>query len=148
MIRKFEQKDLEEVMKIWLDTNIQAHDFIPDSYWKDNFEAVQSMIPEADVYIYESNGKVIGFVGIKAGYLAGIFVSQDMQSSGIGKQLLDKAKELYPDLSLSVYKKNKKAIDFYIREMFVVEKVQVDEDTGEEEYYMIWKGKYIKKDPL
>ncbi len=32
MIRKMEKKDLDRVSKIWLDTNIKAHDFIPAQY--------------------------------------------------------------------------------------------------------------------
>lgn len=138
MIRKFENKDLEEIMKIWLDTNIQAHDFIPEDYWKNNFDSVKRMLPEAEIYVYEAVGKIKAFVGVDRGYIAGIFVSNEMQSNGIGKKLLDKAKKLYPNLSLSVYQKNQKAIHFYQREQFVVKQEQIDENTGEAEYFMTW----------
>ena len=33
MIRKFRMEDLERVMELWLNTNIQAHDFILKEYW-------------------------------------------------------------------------------------------------------------------
>ena len=138
MIRKFEHKDLEEIMKIWLDTNIQAHDFIPSDYWKNNFNSVKRMLPDAEIYVYEEKGNVKAFIGIDSGYIAGLFVSYDMQSNGIGKQLLDQAKQLYPNLSLSVYKKNQKAVHFYRREQFVVKQEQMDENTGEAEYLMTW----------
>ena len=31
MIRRLENKDLEQTAKIWLDTNREAHDFIPEA---------------------------------------------------------------------------------------------------------------------
>lgn len=115
MIRKFETKDLLQVMEIWLDTNIQAHDFISEDYWKNNFDFVKSMLPDADIYVYETQDKIKAFMRISAGYIAGIFVSSDMQSKGMGKQLLEKVKALYSELSLAVYQKNIKAVKFYLK---------------------------------
>lgn len=78
MIRKFEIKDLERVMDIWLNTNIKAHFFVSEEYWIENFHIVKGMLPEAELYVYEMNGKIEGFVGIDNGYIAGIFVSENM----------------------------------------------------------------------
>ena len=33
MIREFQATDLEKIGEIWLNTNIKAHDFIPDPYY-------------------------------------------------------------------------------------------------------------------
>lgn len=138
MIRKFKDEDLEIIMELWLNTNIHAHDFIAEDYWRNNFELVKGMLPCAELYVCEIENKIKAFVGIDNGYIAGIFVSGEMQSKGLGKQLLEKAKELYASLSLNVYKKNVKAVHFYQRENFVIEKEQVDENTGELEYFMVW----------
>ncbi len=138
VIRKFQNSDLEEIMKIWLDTNVRAHGFIPEDYWKRNFDSVKGALPHAEVYVYETEGEIKAFVGIDSGYIAGIFVSDEVQSVGIGKRLLDKAKELYPKLSLSVYQKNERAVRFYQRERFVVQRELIDENTGEAEYLMVW----------
>ena len=40
MIRELQKADINKVAGIWLDTNIKAHYFIPDQYWKSNFELV------------------------------------------------------------------------------------------------------------
>lgn len=138
MIRKFETKDLLEVMELWLSTNIQAYDFISRDYWVGNFDIVKGILPDAQIYVYELDDKIKAFVGIDNGYIAGIFVSDEMQSKGIGKQLLEKAKELYSELSLAVYQKNIKAVNFYQREQFVMKQEQIDENTGEIEYLMVW----------
>ena len=37
MIRKFNEKDLHAVMELWLESNIEAHDFIDSRYWKENY---------------------------------------------------------------------------------------------------------------
>jgi len=41
-------------------------------------------------------------------------------------------------LSLQVYKRNYRALKFYLREDFVVSREQVDENTGEVELVMNW----------
>jgi len=138
MIRKFETKDLLEVMKLWLSTNIQAHDFISKDYRVGNFDIIKGILPDAEIYVYELDDKIKAFVGIDNGYIAGIFVSDEMQSKGIGKQLLEKAKEFYSELSLTVYQKNIKAVNFYQREQFIIKQEQIDENTGEIEYLMVW----------
>ena len=47
MIRKMKLTDLDKVMDIWLFSNIQAHDFIPEEYWRSNWQQVRSMLPES-----------------------------------------------------------------------------------------------------
>jgi putative acetyltransferase len=138
MIRKFETKDLSEVMELWLSTNMQAHDFIYKDYWVGNFDIIKGILPDAEVYVYELDEKIKAFVGIDKGYIAGIFVSYEMQSKGIGKQLLEKAKEFYSELSLTVYQKNVKAVNFYKREQFMIKQEQIDKNTSEIEYLMVW----------
>jgi len=139
MIRAFEKHDIDSVMKLWLDTNISAHSFIKSDYWQNNFDIVKRIIPDATVFIYEQNGTVQGFIGIMDGYIAGIFICEEMQSKGIGKQLLDYAKNKYDELFLNVYKKNHRALRFYERENFSITAERIDENTGEVEYTMHWR---------
>lgn len=138
MIREFKTKDLDDVMKIWLDTNTNAHDFIQKSYWQDNYDEVRRMMPEAEIFIYENNQTIQGFIGLMDDYIAGIFIDSGCQSQGIGKALLDHAKKVHSNLSLQVYKNNEGAVRFYVREGFSLEKEQMDENTGEIELVMAW----------
>lgn len=85
-------EDIEDVMQLWLHTNLKAHAFIPPHYWYENFNEVKSALPEAEIYVADPNKKVIGFIGLIDNYIAGIFVSEHMQLHGIGKQLLSIAK--------------------------------------------------------
>ncbi|MBP3474823.1 MAG: GNAT family N-acetyltransferase [Lachnospiraceae bacterium] len=141
MIRKLLEKDIDRVADIWLDTNIKAHYFIPAQYWQDHFDAVKEMISQAEVYVYEDENekRIQGFVGLSDDYIAGIFVWNEIQSCGIGKQLLDFLKSTRKQLSLSVYQKNMRAVKFYQRENFKIQCENTDDNTGEKEYFMIWK---------
>ena len=59
MIRDLKQKDIDKVMKIWLESTIKAHDFIPKKYWQDNFNAVKDIyIPQSKTYVYEEGEEI------------------------------------------------------------------------------------------
>jgi len=40
MIRKFEPRDMDRLLDIWLSASIKAHDFIDASFWQANIEAI------------------------------------------------------------------------------------------------------------
>ena len=141
-IRKLQKSDIDRVADIWLNANLNAHYFIPSQYWNDNFEPVKDMLPHAEVYVYECNGKIQGFIGINEEHIEGVFVFSEMQSQGIGKALLKALKDRKARLSLNVYQKNTRAICFYQREGFKILCEGLDEDTGEKDYEMIWKRKW------
>lgn len=141
MIRKLQKADINRVADIWLDTNLKAHYFIPAQYWKNNFELVKDMLMQAEVYVYEKNQEIQGFIGLNGEYIEGIFVSEQMQSKGIGKLLLHDIMDKKAKLILSVYQKNTRAIHFYQREGFEIQREGLDEDTGEKDYVMIWEQK-------
>ncbi|MBM6690573.1 N-acetyltransferase [Fusobacterium mortiferum] len=140
MIREFKIKDLERVMEIWLESNIDAHSFTDKKYWEDNYEMVKEILPSAEIYLYEENKNILGFVGLMENYIAGIFVEKNFHSQGIGRKLLDCCKSLKRELTLSVYEKNQKAYSFYIREGFQVVEKKIDENTNEIELVMYWRG--------
>ena len=141
MIRKLQRNDINKVADIWLDTNIKAHDFIPAQYWKSNFKSVKEALLQAEVYVYAYDTEIQGFIGINYEYVEGIFVSGEMQSQGIGKILLNYAKDKRNKLFLNVYQKNVRAISFYQREGFEIQHSSLDEATGEKEYVMTWQQK-------
>lgn len=141
MIRELHKADIDKVADIWLDTNIKAHSFIPAEYWGSNFELVKEMMLQAEVYVYEVDHEIQGFIGMTDEYINGIFVCGEMQSQGIGRFLLDYAKSKKKKLLLNVYQKNARAISFYQKEGFDIQCSDLDEATGEKEYVMVWEQK-------
>lgn len=140
MIRKFETRDLDTVMQIWLHGNLDAHAFIAASFWTEHFEMVRDMLPQAELYVHENEDtrQIDGFIGLTENHIEGIFVAKAARSKGIGKALLDYAKSRKPRLDLSVYQKNERALAFYRREQFVVQSEGIDGDTNEAEIQMLW----------
>ena len=141
MIRELRKADINKVADIWLDTNIKAHYFIPAQYWKGNLALVKELLLQATVYVYEDNQEIQGFIGLSDEYIEGIFISDAMQSQGIGKVLLNYAKKIRNKLLLNVYQKNTSAISFYQREGFEIQYSGLDEATGEKDYVMAWQQK-------
>lgn len=143
MIRKYEKNDHERVMKIWLLSNLEAHGFIRQDYWRGCLDSVSDAISAAEVYTALSGSEIVGFIGLNEGHIEGIFVDGEHRSKGVGKSLIDFAKELYPKLSLCVYEKNERAVEFYRREGFLPIRKKPDISTGETEILMRWEVKRI-----
>ena len=120
MIRKLPNGDIDRVADIWLKTNLKAHYFISNQYWKSNYELVKEMMLQSEVYVFEVDKMIQGVVGLNDEYIEGIFISDEMQSCGIGKLLLDYIKDKKERLQLNVYQKNARAISFYQREGFII----------------------------
>lgn len=137
MIRLFEFRDLDRIMEIWLEGNLNAHPFIKEEYWRQNFETVRSVLPNAEVYVFEEDGEVQGFIGMDAEYIAGIFVAEGHRGQGIGHQLISEVKRK-KRLSLHVYEKNTGAVAFYRAEEFRIENSMTEKETGEQEYLIVF----------
>ena len=58
------------------------------------------MLPQAEVYVYENDCQIEGFIGLNDEYMEGIFVRDEMQSQGIGKLLLNFCKRKKDEIIL------------------------------------------------
>ncbi|WP_285603098.1 MULTISPECIES: GNAT family N-acetyltransferase [Enterococcus] len=143
LIKKIEEiteKELQEIISIWLESNIQTHHYIEKSYWEKNLSVVEKELPKAEIFVDKIDDKIVGFIGIMDGYIAGVFVEEAYRNQQIGKKLLKKAMELNDQLSLNVYEKNKHAIDFYLKLGFKKAHMNIDEETAEKELVMVWEA--------
>ena len=105
VIRQYDEYDIDALMKIWLDTNIQTHNFISSDYWRSNYDMVRKILPYAEIYVYQDDSakQIIGFIGLNGNYIEGVFVKETMQSKGIGKMLLDYVKNFKTTLTSVSY---------------------------------------------
>ena len=138
-IRPLQEADLDTVVDLWLKSSIKAHSFIEASFWEGQVSAMREVyIPSADTWVAEYEGMLVGFVSLNEEMLAALFVHPFFQGNGIGKQLLRFAMEQSDSLVLSVYKENKRAMDFYRKQGFEAVQEQVDKHTGMPEVIMVW----------
>lgn len=137
-IRLSNECDINIIMEIWLESTIRAHSFIEKDYWVNNYDLVKNKyIPYSKTYVYEEENKIKGFISIiEDKFIGALFVDNNSQGNGIGKEILDFAKNEYRNLSLAVYKDNEKALKFYLREGFSIVKEQVNEDSKRIEIIM------------
>ena len=141
MLKEFNINQLDEVMKIWLEVNEDAHSFISKEYWNNNYELVKSLLPDANIYVFEEDNIIKGFIGIiEDGYIAGIFIKNEYQREGIGHKLIEYSKSKYKELSLNVYAKNENALNFYYKNNFKALGSKINEETNELEYTMVYKN--------
>jgi putative acetyltransferase len=143
MIKALESYEIEEVMDLWLKTNISAHSFIPEKYWVGKYNVVKKeYLPISRTLVYKEDNIIKGFISVgkdtNYSFIGALFVLEDYQGEGIGKKLLNSCKYLYSNLELSVYVENIKAVNFYKHCGFSIKSKQPNENSGVMEYSMQW----------
>jgi putative acetyltransferase len=137
MIRKFKQSDIDQIIKIWLEASIKAHDFIESKFWESKVNDMKEIyLPSSETYVFEAENEIKGFISLLSDTLAALFVSPNCQGEGIGKQLILKSKAIRKKLILTVYKENSRSIEFYRKNGFRIIKEQIDNNTGHSELLM------------
>ena len=81
----FPPNDTDRIMDIWLNGNKQAHCFIPGSYWESCAQEVQSLLSQADVFVWEEEGLIKGFAGMPGQLSGRNFVDKAFRCAGIAK---------------------------------------------------------------
>ncbi|MBS5927745.1 MAG: N-acetyltransferase [Clostridium sp.] len=144
-IRKFKDEDIDVVMSIWFRATIVGHPFISEFYWRCNYNTVKKeYLPNSKTFVYEENNSIKGFISIvDDSYIGALFVDPKSQGRGVGKMLLDYVKKEYSDLTLSVYKDNKKAYRFYKKALFEPIEEGINEDSGFMEVLMKYTSREI-----
>lgn len=140
LLQNITQDELNSIMRLWQDGNSEGHSFIPKKYWEDKSDIVAKLLPKSIIYAYyDNNQNIVGFLGEMDSYIAGLFVKKEFQTLGIGTQLINYVKKSKNSLTLHVYKKNSKALKFYLKNSFIIDSETVDEETDEIEFSMSWK---------
>ena len=114
MIRKYCHTDLDELLDAWYSASKIAHHFLTDSFFEYERENIASVyIPAAETWVYERDGKVIGFIALIGNEIGGLFVHSNYQGKGIGRSLMDHAANLRDRLVLNVFEDNSIGLSFY-----------------------------------
>lgn len=144
MIRPFQPKDMNPVLKIWLAASLAAHDFIPSEFWESKVEDMRKLyLPNSEILVHEDGGEVDGFLALHGNTVAALFVSPPRQHMGVGTQLLQKAKGLRDTLQLTVYTENRNSVRFYEQHGFHAEEERRDAHTGHTELLMTFPGRHL-----
>ena len=94
-------------------------------------------MPNAKTTLFEEDGIIKGFISvIEYSFIGALFVDPPYQGHGIGRRLLDHVFSQYQHLSLTVYKDNLAAVQFYQKYGFKIMNEQLNQDSGKLEYLM------------
>ncbi|RFA29303.1 N-acetyltransferase [Alkalilimnicola ehrlichii] len=141
MIRSFQADDIEQIIDIWLAASIEAHDFIAPSFWRSQADDMRNIyVPNAETYVYADRDTIRGFFCLREDSLAALFVAPAYQGQGIGRRLMEEALQRRRDLTLTVYKQNRKSIRFYQGCGFEQVAEKIDEHTGHAALVMAQRG--------
>lgn len=114
MIRPYTDEDLGELLDIWYRASLIAHAFLPEGFLEtERNEIAGHWLPVAETTVFETEGRVVGFLSLIDNEVGGIFVDPDLQGRGIGRALMDGARDKRQFLELNVFEANCIARRFY-----------------------------------
>lgn len=145
MLKQFNKKDIDIIMKMWKDNNQKFQSFINNDYWINNYIKTRDEFLQNKIYVYTEATKILAYIVVNNNSeILDIQVSPEIQREGIGKLLLEKLKRENDNLIVNIYEKNINAVLFFKSMGFkkIMDKIQ--EDVQEKIYTMQWnKGETL-----
>jgi len=139
MIRPYRNEDLEKLTDAWYAASQMAHPFLPQEFFDvERHNIADIYIPMADTFVYELDGRVVGFIAMIKNEVGALFVHPAFHGRGIGRALMDFARQLRGDLEVEVFKENRLGREFYRRYGFTFHEEHVHEETGETLMHLVY----------
>jgi putative acetyltransferase len=134
MIRLYQESDLEEIIELWYQASLIAHPFLSEKFLAEEAYRIEHVyLPNVQTWVYEEQGKAVGFISLAGSEVGGLFVHPSMQRQGVGRALMDQACSLHDTLELDVFEANPIGRAFYDKYGFVPIRRFVHDETGETE---------------
>lgn len=131
MVRGYEDKDLSQLLDVWYAASQAAHPFLDEAFFKQERRNIaERHLPDAETWVYELDGVVVGFIALIGNEVGAIFVDPRFHGQGIGRALMDEARRTRDVLELDVFKDNPIGRNFYERYGFVQVAEHLHEETG------------------
>ncbi|GJM12630.1 MAG: acetyltransferase [Pseudohongiella sp.] len=116
VIRQYDAKDLDGVMSSWESASKIAHPFLSEEFLDtERYNIPNVYIPNTDVWVAEVDDEVVGFIALIGNEVGAIFLDPSFQGGGIGRALMDKARQIHGTLEVEVFKENAIGRKFYDR---------------------------------
>jgi putative acetyltransferase len=141
MIRPYADEDLGGLLDVWYRASRLAHSFLSEDFFeKERSQIAEHWIPAAETVVYEGDRRVVGFLALIGNEVGGLFVDPDHQGRGIGRALMDTARDSRPFLELDVFEANSAGCRFYAAYGFKVVARHIGEVTGQPELRLRFEG--------
>ena len=131
MIRKYEPADCEDVVNVWARASAVAHPFLSPEFMEQERHNIPNVhLPRADTWVWDSNGRVVGFISLLGNEVGAIFVDPDFHRAGIGRALMEQARAVRGELEVEVFERNLLGRAFYANIGFEPVHQKIDDQTG------------------
>ena len=140
MIREYEEKDCEAVIDAWFAASKAATPFLTDEFLAETRDNIRTLwLPNAETWIFEADGNVVGFTTLIGNEVGAIFVHPESQGHGSGRALMDHAVSLRGNVYLDVFEENAIGRRFYDRYGFQFESKHLHEATGHMQFRLVYR---------
>ncbi len=131
MIRAYRPADLEELLRVWARASEAAHPFLGRDFLERERRTISDVyLPSAETWVWESEGRVVGFMSLLGNEVGGLFVDPGRHRSGIGRARIDRARALRGALEVEVFERNALGRAFYSAVGFELVDRKVHDPTG------------------
>ena len=113
MIRKIKVTDYPRLMEIWESAVLSTHDFLKEEDFLYYKERLPVYFQYVNLFGFEQEGILIGFMGIAEGNLEMLFIDNKYRGAGIGKKLITYAIDNLQVTKVDVNEQNVQAVGFY-----------------------------------
>lgn len=133
IIRQYAADDLDDLLFAWESASKIGHPFLTaDFLEQEQHNIAHVYLPVADTWVAEQGQKVIGFISLIGNEVGALFVQPQFHGTGVGRALMEKARELQGDLEVEVFKANAIGRNFYKKAGFEPLSEKMHEPTGHE----------------
>jgi putative acetyltransferase len=113
-VAPYRDDHLDRLLDVWYRASLIAHSFLTDDFFERERRAIaETWLPRAETLVYESDGRVVGFLSLIGDEVGALFVDPDRQRRGVGRSLMDAARSRRPLLEVSVFEANTIGRSFY-----------------------------------
>ena len=113
MIRKIKVTDYPRLIEIWESAVLSTHDFLKEEDFLYYKERLPVYFQYVNLFGFEHEGILIGFMGIAEGNLEMLFIDNKYRGAGIGKKLITYAIDNLQVTKVDVNEQNVQAVGFY-----------------------------------
>ena len=132
MIRKIEVTDYLRLVEIWESAVSATHDFLKEEDFRYYKQQLPTYFQYVNLYGWEKDGRLVGFMGIAEGNLEMLFVDNDYRGIGVGKELITYAIDNLEVTKVDVNEQNVQVLGFYKHIGFqVYERSELDGESKE-----------------
>lgn len=131
MIRKFRESDTESIIAVWRQASAVAHPFLDEDFMEKEERNTREMyIPNTDIWVYEANNSVVGFIAMMGNEVGAIFLKPEYHGQGIGASLMNQVAQMHEALEVEVFEKNTVGRAFYDKYGFKFMKEHIHKETN------------------